>query len=47
MSLAALSAKEGTLPRKVDYKKIQKELIDLGASVFRDEAKMKKEKKQG
>lgn len=41
---AAICAKNHVQPRKQDYKEIQKELIKLGASVFRDEEKTKKEK---
>ncbi len=34
---AALSALKGSLPRNLDVKELQKQLISLGASVFRDE----------
>lgn len=43
---AALCAKNRVQPRQQDYREIQKTLITLGASVFRDEEKMRKEKQR-
>lgn len=43
---AALCAKNGVQPRKQDVKEIQQALIQLGASVYRDEKKMQEEKKR-
>lgn len=43
---AALCAKNGVQPREQDVKEIQQALIQLGASVYRDEKKMQEEKKR-
>lgn len=41
---AALCARNDVQPREQDFREIQQELIKLGASVFRDEEKMRAEK---
>ena len=43
---AAVCARNHVQPREQDYKEIQQELIKLGASVYRDEEKTKKEKER-